>query len=288
MKHHPFVCRASLSFGRAYNHPEPASKGTISWRLRLALGVVTLFLINSLTAFGFTKTGELIVSTDFNHHGLAFDGNQWHIANALNSNYRTYGPSFNYISTTTMAGFTDTRGMTYDPNSGHLFVGDLYGMIREVTLGGTVIQGFSIPSTLNALAYDARDDSLWIADYSGLIEHRTRTGLFLSSFTSARQWTGLALDPGNNTLLALEDGDTLYEYKLDGTLIGQIISSDQIFENGQGLAYDPAIGRLYATTQAPGRITIFDDPARVVPEPTSLSLLSLGGLALAMAKRRKQ
>jgi len=245
--------------------------------------LVALCLINPPPAFAlFSKSGEISLTTGFNHHGLAFDGNYWHIANALNSNFRTYDASFNYVSTTTITGFTDTRGLTFDPNSGHLFVGDLYGMIREVSTTGVVIQGFSIPSNLNALAYDARDNSIWIADYSGLIEHRTRTGSFLSSFTGSRAWTGLALDTVNNTLLALEDGDTLYEYRLDGTLIGQIIPTDQIYENGQGLAYDSLAGRLYATTQAPGRITIFNDPSRV-PEPTGFSLLCLSSLALAIA-----
>jgi hypothetical protein len=155
-----------------------------------------------------------------------------------------------------------------------------------MTAAGSQINQFSTTSRLNALAYDSRDDTIWLAYFTGLVEKRTRTGGLLTSFTAVPEWTGLAIDTRNNTLLLLEDNDKLYEYHMNGTLVGQPIATDMIPDNGQGLAYDSSTGRLYATTQqGPGRVTIFDDASRV-PEPASW-MLALGALAVISRSRRR-
>jgi hypothetical protein len=91
--------------------------------------------------------------------------------------------------------------------------------------------------------------------------------------------TGLAIDTLNQSLLVLDTGDILHEYTYAGALIGAPVPTDEIAANGQGLAYDASIGRLFVTTQELSLVTVFDDPARIVPEPSSL-LLGGSGFAL--------
>jgi hypothetical protein len=254
-------------------------------RLRLILLLTAMMLAGAhgVAEAIFTKTDEIHLTTDGSHHGLAFDGADWHIGNPFTDTIRTYDAAFNYLSTIVVPGVQDMRGIAFDSNSGHLFAGDdSTNVVREITLSGTQVNQFSgagISSSLNALAYDSRDDTIWLAYFSGLIEKRARTGTLINSFSKIPNWTGLAIDKRSNSLLALEDNDTLFEYRFDGTLIGQIIATDQIFENGQGLAYDSNIGRLYATTQIPGVVTVFDDPSRV-PEPPTVVF---AGMAIVAA-----
>jgi hypothetical protein len=255
----------------------------ISPVLPLVLLIITIAFVPQASA-AFSKIYELDLLTEGNHHGLAYDGSNWHIADPFRDIFKTYDSSFNYIKTVTVSGVDDMRGMTYDRNSGHLFVGDnSSGIVREVTLEGAEIQQFGTGSSLNALAYDAVTDSIWSAHFSGMIENRTRTGALISSFNGGQRWTGLALDEINNTLILLEDNDTFYEFNTDGTLIGQIISTDLLDGNGQGLAYDSFSGTLWATSQY-GRVTIFQDAGRV-PEPATICLLGLGASSLLRRKR---
>lgn len=239
---------------------------------------------NPTALAAFQKTGEIPLATSQNHSGIVFDGLTWHISNALSNTFRNYDAGFNFISETIVLGVGDMRGITFDPNSGNIFVSDdLGGIVREVTLAGIPVNQFdatTAPRGANALSYDARDDTIWLAFFDGTIQQRSRTGSLISMFNTPHAWSGLALDTANNTLLALEDNDTLYEYQADGTLIGQIITSDQIQNNGFGIEYDSSIGRLYTTSQTPGVITIFDDPSRAIPEPTRLTLLAVGGVAV--------
>lgn len=244
--------------------------------------VVAIFAVSPAAA-NFIKIGEIVLSSTGNHHGLAFSGANWHIANDFTNTFHNYDASFNYINDSTVAGISDMRGMTYDRNSGHLFVGDDGGaVVKEVTLSGSIIQSWTGGgSGLNALAYDARDDTIWIAYYgNGQVEHRTRVGGFLSSFSTApRAWTGLALAPPSNTLFLMDDNvdDTVWEYTFAGALVGQVITTDQMTGNGLGLAYDPATAILSATSQE-GRVSFFQDISRV-PEPATMALIGVATLA---------
>ena len=233
----------------------------------------------------FQKIDEIHLSTSTSHHGIAFDGSNWHIADPWDDIFNTYDRNFVFLRTRRVAGVGDMRGLTFDKNSGNLFVGDHdTNIVREVTLDGVEIQQFQVSHHVNALAYDAVTDTIWTAAYTGVIERRTRTGSLISSFDRGEQWTGLAFDEFNNTLIALEDGDTFYEFQTDGTLIARIIPTDQLPYNGLGAAYDAATGTLYATSQSPGIVTVFQDPARI-PEPATVVLLGLGGVALVCRRR---
>src|SRR5678815_2731766 len=145
-------------------------------RCRSMLSVVCLLapvmVANGTALATFTMTGSVPLTSSGNHHGIAFDGSQWHIADPFTNIFHNYNSGFGFLGDTTVAGVSDMRGMTYDANSGHLFVGDDgTNIVREVTTAGTEIQQFnSGVSTLNALAYDRRDNSIWLAYFNGQIE----------------------------------------------------------------------------------------------------------------------
>jgi len=253
--------------------------------------VITLLSLPGLASADFTLTTEFTVNPSGLQAGITFDGTNWHIGDAFEDTFFNYDADFTFLGTTAVTGVGDMRGMTYDSNSGNLFVGDYEsGIVREVTVGGVEIQQFStgVVDDLNALAFNPADDSIWLAYFdSGVVENRTRTGTLISSFVTPENWTGLAYDGFNNSLLLLETGDTLFEYQTDGVLIGEIIDTDIITGNGFGLAYDSSIGRLWVTsTDTTGRITIFDDPSRV-PEPGGSALLA-ACVALLFSSRRRR
>ena len=259
----------------------------LSWRAGFLSMLMAMFAGLAPARAAFVNAGSVSLTSPGNHHGIAFDGSNWHIANPFTNTYHNYAANFTFLNDTSVAGVSDMRGLTYDANSNHLFVGNNGpSTVSEVTLGGTIVNQFtSAISGLNALAFDRRDNTIWLAHFNGAIEKRTRTGTLISSFTAPFNVTGLALDPVSNSLFIMEsDFDSVSEYRFNGTLVGVAVAADQIPDNGQGLAYDPSIGRLYATTQGPGVVTFFDDPSRV-PEPGGLALVG-GAAALGLRRRR--
>ena len=107
-----------------------------------------------------------------------------------------------------------------------------------------------------------------------MIENRTRAGALIFDFDGGQNWTGLAYDDFNDTLLLLETNDSLFEFEVDGAALGEIVNNDLVTGNGQGLAYDSSLGRLFVTSQG-GEIAIWDDPSRAVPEPSGMLLVCL-------------
>ncbi len=241
-----------------------------------------LFLCQTVVA-DFSLNTEFQLGSRGNHHGIAFDGVNWHIAASFTNIFRNYDSTFTFISDTTVAGVDDMRGLAYDSTMGGFFVGDQRaGVVRIVNADGTESSQFLTSSGLNAIAYDAVGDSIWLAHFSGLVENRTRAGSLISSFVGGQRWTGLAYDDFNDTLLLLEtDDDTLFEYQTDGTLLGEIVSNDMVTGNGQGLAYDSSLGRLWVTSQN-GRVAIWDDSSRAVPEPSGKTTILLGATLLSI------
>ena len=134
--------------------------------------------------------GSVALTSPGNHHGIAFDGANWHIGNPFANNYHNYAANFTYLGDTSVAGVADLRGVTYDANSNHLFVGDdADSHVAEVTLGGAIINQFATGNTtLNALAYDRRDDTLWLAYFNGRIEKRTRAGFPEEFLQDLERW----------------------------------------------------------------------------------------------------
>jgi uncharacterized protein YjiK len=231
---------------------------------------------------GFQKIDEITLPTHATpqnvvaHHGIAFDAGEWHVANPFTNAWFTYDAGFHFLRMTAEPILTRNYGLSIDPASGHLFLSDATtGGMVEVTKTGTLIRNLSIPGAgITAVAYDGRDDSLWVLNATlGQIQHRTRAGGPIASFTTGVGWTGMTLDPVHNTLLLLtNEFDELQEYSTSGSFLGTLIPGDIIPDNGQGLAYDPALGRLYVTSQS-GIVSVFEDPSRAVPEPSAVKFL---------------
>lgn len=240
----------------------------------------------------FVKQTEIpLTPTPDYSHGIAFDGGNWHIANLNTPSFNTYNSSFSRISQITIPGLVDVRGLAFDSSTGNLWLGDYTSSrVYEVTTTGTLIQDFPVGTGVNAVAYNPLTDTIWVARFASELQQWSRTGTLISSFsTPGLTWTGLAMDSCSGNLLLMEaQNDLVYEYQTDGTQVGQIIPSDQIIANGQGLYYDAATAELYATSAIDPIITVFQDPNRTTcggPSVTysvggSVSGLTGSGLAL--------
>ena len=250
-----------------------------------SIAIIIFVLLTRTVVADFTINTVFSLDSDGDHHGIAFDGTNWSIADPFDDSFHRYDANFNFLGDTSVSGISDMRGMAYDSNTNNLFVGDEdTGIVRLVTIDGSEISQFAtgFGEGLNAIAFDPNSDSVWLAFFNGVIENRTRTGTLISSFNGGENWTGLAYDELNNSLLLLESSnDTLFEFAPNGSLIGQMVGVDLIVENGQGLAYDSSLGRLFVTSQT-GNVAIWDDPSRAIPEPqiTIVILLSLAGQTL--------
>lgn len=244
---------------------------------------------------GFQKIDEITLPTVAMpgvvnaHHGIAFDASEWHVANPFTNAWFTYNANFGLLRTTHAPIIRRNFGLSLDPASGHLFLSDATtGGLIEVDVTGGLIRDLSIPGAgITAIAYDERDDSLWILNATlGQVVHRTREGAALSSFTTGVGWTGMAIDPVRNTLLLLtNEFDEVQEYSTSGVFLSTLISGDIIPDNGQGLAYDAMLGRLFVTSQS-GIVSVFQDSARVVPEPLASRLLFQVLAIVALFNRR--
>jgi hypothetical protein len=76
------------------------------------------------------------------------------------------------------------EGITYDPTTGHLFVGTFNSILYELDLAGNVINTFpSLPSVrFSSLAYERATDTLWTAR-GQTVWQLSKTGVVLQSFT---------------------------------------------------------------------------------------------------------
>jgi hypothetical protein len=242
--------------------------------------------LSGTSSAAFTQTAVIDLPTSGRHYGIVFDGTQWHVADTNNHIYN-YDAAFNYVSTTTVNLLdVNLRGLAYDPQTNHLFAANFENEnVRELTLDGQQIQQFQTGALeIDSVAFDPADNTVWTADFTGSLMKYSRTGQLLASFSSLHEWTGLALDTYHDTLLVLDNDDTLYEYDFSGHLLGRIIATDLISGNGLSLTYDSTLGRLYAVSDF-GFVTILDDASRAVPEPSAAALLLPAALGLLIRRR---
>jgi hypothetical protein len=232
----------------------------------------------------FVEAPEITLTTS-QHHGITFDGTNWYIANIFAGGLHRYAANFAYLNDVSLFTSNDTRGLTRSPTPGKLLVGDYgSGVVREYdTTAGTSTVAFSGVASVNTLALDTSDNTLWVGFFNGVVQHRQTNGALLGSFTMPLAVTGLAYDPVSDHLLVLEDNDSIYEAKTDGTDLHVVIAGDQLTGNGQDMYYDSTLGRLYATSQE-NTVSIFNDAARV-PEPTAGLLLAA---PVVMLRRRSR
>ena len=260
-----------------------------SLRAGLVAAVLGVLCCAGAARAAFTKVTAVPVKPGA--YGITFDGTQWHISEVGSNRWANYDPDFNFIDYTDLSGPTGNggiRGIEYSPVSGTVFTVGYDSPVREYRLDGSLVQTWDLSSSGDGLAVDPRDGSVWVAPFAAPIQHRTAAGALISSFKPDFNVNGIAVDPVNDTLLVLqgnnnfEDDDRLYEFRPDGTPLGQLLG-DEIPQNGLDLAYDGATGTLYAAAQE-GVVTIFRDPSRV-PEPGGLLLFGAAGLLLRRRRR---
>lgn len=170
---------------------------------------------------------------------------------------------------------------------------DAEGLVSDLLSVGS---RFSGEYTFESNALDALADSPGLGSYpdavsaiSGLIGELTFVGDsdFNASIAIINQPLGLGLDgyglsvtnlslgiPGDSASLFLNLGDTT----------GAAISSDALFETPPDLSlFDSATFVLTTTSE---RVAIRGNLTSITPEPTTLSLLALGIVALVRPQRR--
>jgi hypothetical protein len=246
----------------------------------VAVAIITAatlgFVADSAEAI-FVEGPEILPGTS-QHHGIVFEGTRWYIANIFSGGLHQYNTAFTSLGDINFPGVAQTRGLTRSPTAGHLIASDYEGgQIFDLNPAAGTSSALFAAFEINAVALDTSDNTLWMVRFdtgggSGLVEHRQLNGTMLGSFaTPTLQLTGIAYDPRSDTLFLMETEDRIFEFTTTGTGLGPVVATDEINGNGQDLYYDPAIGRLYATSQEQP-ISVFNDPSRV-PEPASAVLL---------------
>jgi DNA-binding beta-propeller fold protein YncE len=231
-------------------------------RFSIGSAVLAASMIPGLAVASFGLIDTINLGTD-QSHGITTDGTKWYVGAIWENAWDEFDSGFVFLTTTFIPGCGEVRGLSYDPDTGHMFVGDYqYSQIHETDLTATILNSWPTIGSQNAVAVNLCDGTIWVASYSQGVAHYDKQGLLLGSFaTPGLNWTGLAIDPCAETLLLWECGDLVYEYDWDGNQVGIPISYDPTPDNGQGLYYDHEQAKLFATDQY-GMLYVFFDPDR--------------------------
>jgi len=211
---------------------------------------------------------------------------------------------------------TQINGLAYDPNADILYgidsvgVGGLYTINRST--GAASFIGVTGGFNLQGLAFDSLNNVLYATETfvnGGLFEINPSTGASTRVGTLASAIAGLAYDSLNDQLVGsgVGTGDL---FGLNRATAAQALLFDGPLSATDGLAYDPdknlfwSIGATnevysydpsngFARTVHPQTLTTFRSLAYVssaatIPEPSSIVLLGVGlvGLAVGVTRRR--
>lgn len=179
-------------------------------------------------------------------------------------------------------GFAQRNGLAVDHDSGTIYAFDAISreiLVIDPTSGIPYTLSYAGFGALGGLAYDTELEVLW-AHQAGLYAIDPDTGLSqVVGGSSSTVVSGLAFDPDGAELYGVTEGDEPRLVRFDRTT-GDVT---QIAIVGtapmEGLCFDPASGRLYATEPSTRTLVELDPAtgARFVVGPTAEAVDALGG-----------
>jgi hypothetical protein len=193
-----------------------------------------------------------LVSTPNTPIGLAFDGTGNLYINS-DQGIMKYDKASNAL-TTFFTGSGAREGLTYDPNTGHLFSVSFGGNhLEEVDLAGNLVRNISIPNTSSLLGVAARSGTLLVSD-----------------FGTGQIFTGSTTGSSFNLVGSLSPSAT-YAVDIDGS--GNIYGND--FNTGKVTRFTPSGGGWAASIFISGLsnpdngLSIADDGSLTISEFTA-------------------
>lgn len=165
-----------------------------------------------------------------------------------------------------LAGLEWPIGIDYAPSTQHLWICDEFNpeQVVECTKTGTPVSSFSVDADMQdavGLAYNPDNDHLYVADdNANEVVEWTTSGTFVARWSTAPDGDSDAiccLGSANTLLLGDDNGATVYEFTLDGTLLNTYDMSALLGIQGvEGLSYDPLTGNVFLgdSTSGAGRI----------------------------------
>ncbi|QDV77436.1 YncE family protein [Botrimarina mediterranea] len=266
------------------------------------LAVASVFALLSIlqcNAYALSGNGRYLLKVDetllnTGSHDLDFDGSTWYVAQTLTGAWSTYDASFGFLSETSISGVGDLRGLAYSSALNQLVVLDQdTGIVRFVNPDGAVTGRIrtGAPAT-EGMDIDDRDSTLWLTRFEGSVEKWSFSGELLFSFDARSllptndELQSVAVDPDTNGLFVFTNSDDLFEFSMDGTLRGQLLtdafpsSLPGVRDNGLGIHYDAPSKTLRLTSQGGDLYTY-----ALIPEPSSVALALLTLVSLARFRR---
>lgn len=217
--------------------------------------------------------------------GLAFGDSTGHLfgvnAAGVDSLYE-FTPSGSLVAFHTLyflPGVGGSRSLAYNSDTGNLFVSEIAASrIYEITTAGVEIGYFSSPGAGGGMTYNSNTQTLFTSAADAIFEMNPENGHLLNSFDAPGSFIGgLAFDGTN--LLAYEGVQgRIYELNPSNGHVLQWFGVS-IAIGDTGLAFGD--GRIYVWNDATRKVHVY------VPEPGTVILLGLGGLALRRKRRAK-